>query len=217
MAVMDVANWPYWGVFASGLLLTLQVSALAYAGALVLGVIGVVFRTSPILPLRWVGVGYVEAIRNVPSLALVFLVVFGLPQIGLTLPLFTSVVIVLAIYEGAFVCEALRTGINCVDVGSAEAARALGFGNRATLFYVVLPQAARSVVQPLTSVFIKTVINSSLLAIVGLADLTGVAQRVNIREAEPMLFFGVGLAYVAIALLGGILGGYIDRKVRFTR
>ncbi len=214
---MPVLNWPYWGMFASGLMLTLKVSVLAYAGALVLGGVGVVFRTSRIAPLRWAGAAYVEVIRNVPALALIFIVVFGLPQIGLTMPLVTSVVIVLAIYEGAFACEVLRAGINCVDVGSAEAARALGLTNGETLFHIVLPQAVRSVVQPLTNVFIKTVINSSMIAIVGLADLTGVAQRVNIREAEPMLFFGVGLAYVTIALLGGLLGGYIDRKVRFTR
>jgi glutamate transport system permease protein len=214
---MQVMNWPYWGMFGAGLLLTLKVSVLAYAGALVLGVVGVICRTSRILPLRWVGAAYVEAIRNVPSLALVFIVVFGLPQVGLTMPLITSVVVVLAIYEGAFACEVLRAGVNCVDVGSAEAARALGCSNGQTLFHIVLPQAVRSVVQPLTNVFIKTVINSSLIAIVGLADLTGVAQRVNIREAEPSLFFGVGLAYVTIALLGGFLGGYIDRKVRFTR
>lgn len=214
---MDLSTWPYWGMFASGLELTLKVSVLAYIGAVFLGTVAVICRTSRIAPLRWLGSVYVECIRNVPALALVFVVVFGLPQIGLTMPLVTSVVIVLAIYEGAFACEVLRAGINCVDAGSAEAARALGCSNRETLFHIVLPQAIRSVVQPLTNVFIKTVINSSLIAIVGLADLTGVAQRVNIREAEPMLFFGVGLAYVTIALLGGLLGGYIDRKVRFTR
>jgi glutamate transport system permease protein len=214
---MQLSNWPYWGMFASGLALTLQVSVLAYAGALVLGVIGVVCRTSRVLPLRWAGAVYVETIRNVPSLALVFIAVYGLPQIGVMMSLTTSVVVVLAIYEGAFACEALRAGINCVAVGSAEAARALGFSNSETLFHVVLPQAARSVVQPLTNVFIKTVINSSLIAIVGLPDLTGVAQRINIREAEPSLFFGVGATYVAIALLGGLLGGYIDRRVRFAR
>ena len=79
---MSFLAWPYWGMFASGLLLTLQVSALAYAGALVLGVIGVMCRASRILPLRWMGAAYVESIRNVPSLALVFIAVFGLPQIG---------------------------------------------------------------------------------------------------------------------------------------
>lgn len=214
---MQVMDWPYWGMFASGLLLTLKVSAISYLGALALGIIGVAMRTSRIPPLRWAGAAYVEAIRNVPALALVFIVVFGLPQIGIKLSLIASVVIVLAIYEGAFACEALRAGVNSVDVGSAEAARALGFTNQMTLAYVVLPQAIRSVVQPLTNVFIKTVINSSLIAIVGLADLTGVAQRVNIREAEPLLFFGVGLTYVLIALFGGLLGGLIDHKVRISR
>jgi ABC-type amino acid transport system permease subunit len=66
-------------------------------------------------------------------------------------------------------------------------------------------------------VFIKTALNSSLVAIVGLADLTGAAQRVNLREAEPMLFVGAGLVYVSIALLGGQLGGVIERKVRILR
>ncbi|TPW25989.1 amino acid ABC transporter permease [Pararhizobium mangrovi] len=214
---MALLDWPYWSMFASGLLITLEVSAASYVGALALGLIGVSMRVSPVPPLRWAGTLYVEAIRNIPSLALVFIAVFGLPQIGVKLSLIMSVIIVLAFYEGAFACEALRLGINCVDVGSAEAARALGLTNLETLVSIVLPQAARSVVQPLTNVFIKTVINSSLVAIVGLADLTGVAQRVNIREAEPMLFFGVGFVYVAIAVLGGTLGGYVDRKLRITR
>lgn len=214
---MQMMDWPYWGMFASGLLLTLQVSVISYIGALALGIIGVAMRTSRIPPLRWAGAAYVEAIRNVPALALVFIAVFGLPQIGIKLSLVASVVIVLAIYEGAFACEALRAGVNSVSVGSAEAARALGFDNGMTFFHVVLPQAVRGVVQPLTNVLIKTVINSSLIAIVGLADLTGVAQRVNIREAEPLLFFGVGLTYVLIALMGGLLGGFVDRKVRISR
>lgn len=214
---MQVINWPYWGAFASGLALTIEVSVLSFLGAIALGIIAAAFRTSRLPPLRWTGIAYVEAVRNIPVLALVFIAVFGLPQISVRLSLISSVITVLAIYEGAFACEALRSGINCVDVGSAEAARALGLTNRQTLLSIVLPQAIRSVVQPLTNVFIKTVINSSLIAIVGLADLTGVAQRVNIREAQPMLFFGAGATYVVIALIGGAIGGYIDKKVRFTR
>ncbi|MEO6985994.1 MAG: amino acid ABC transporter permease [Paralcaligenes sp.] len=213
----EMMAWPYWGMFAMGLILTLKVTAAAYVGALILGTAATAMRTSPLLPVRWAGVAYVEVVRNVPALALVFLAVFGLPQIGIMVSLLWSVIAVLAIYEGAFVCEALRAGINTVDLGSTEASRALGLNNRQTLVYIVLPQAIRSVVQPLTNVFIKTAINSSLIAIVGLADLTGVAQRVNIREAEPLLFFGAGLTYVAIAMLGGVFGGYIDRKVRFRR
>lgn len=210
-------HWPYWSEFGSGLALTLEVTALAYVGAVLLGLLAAATRTVRSLPLRAAGAMYVEIVRNVPALALVFIMVFGLPEIGLTVSLMWSVVIVLAVYEGAFACEALRQGINGIDVGSTVAARALGCTNGQTLRLVVLPQALRSVVQPLTNVFIKTAINSSLIAIVGLADLTGVAQRVNIREAEPMLFVGAGLTYVAIALLGGQIGGLIERKVRIAR
>jgi glutamate transport system permease protein len=214
---MEILNWPYWGVFASGLALTLKVSVLSFLGALAFGVVGATLRTSRLLPLRWAGIAYVETIRNIPNLALIFIVVYGWPTIGIRISLVASVVLVLAIYEGAFACEAMRSGINGVDIGTTEAARAMGLNNRQTLIFVILPQAIRGVIQPLTNVFIKTVINSSLIAIVGLADLTGVAQRVNIREAEPMLFIGAGVVYVTIAIAGGLLGGYIDRKVRFYR
>lgn len=210
-------SWPYWTPFLAGLALTLKVTVGAYIGAVLIGIAGVSMRISSLAPLRYLSLGYVEIVRNTPALALLFIVVFGLPQVDVRISLLWSAILVLAFYEGAFASEALRAGINSVDMGSTEAARALGLSNAGTLFYIVLPQAVRSVVQPLTNVFIKTAINSSLVAIVGLADLTGVAERINIREAEPMLFFGAGLTYVAISLLGGALGGYIDRKVRFNR
>ncbi|MFD8460055.1 amino acid ABC transporter permease [Streptomyces antimycoticus] len=210
-------DWPYWGQFVSGLVLTLEVTVLAFAGAVILGLLAVAMRISRASPLRAAAAVYVEGVRNVPALALVFLVVYGLPEIGPSMSLFWSVVIVLAFYEGAFACEALRQGVNGVDVKTAEAARALGFTNRQTLRLVVLPQALCNVVQPLTNVFIKTTLNSSLVAIVGLADLTGVAQRVNLREAQPLLFVAAGLVYVVIALVGGQIGGLIERKARIQR
>ena len=210
-------SWPYWTPFLAGLALTLKVTVGAYLGAVLIGVATVSMRISSLAPLRYLATAYVELVRNTPALALLFIVVFGLPQVDLRISLLWSAIIVLAIYEGAFASEALRAGINSVDLGSTEAARAFGLNNGGTLLFIVLPQAIRSVVQPLTNVFIKTAINSSLVAIVGLADLTGVAERINIREAEPLLFFGAGLTYVAISLLGGALGGFIDRKVRFDR
>lgn len=212
-----VVSWPYWKVFGSGLLLSLEVTALAFVGAVLLGLVAVAMRSSRPAPLRIAAATYVEVVRNIPALALVFLMVYGLPDLGVTISLFWSVVIVLAVYEGAFACEALRQGVNSVDIKSAEAARALGFTNSRTLLLVVLPQALRYVVQPLTNVFIKTAINSSLIATVGLADVTGVAQRINLREAEPLLFIGAGAVYVVIALFGAQIGGFIERRVRISR
>lgn len=210
-------NWPYWGEFLKGVLLTLEVTAISFIGALILGVLLVAMRVSGLPPFRIASAVYVEIGRNVPILALLFLMVYGFPQLGVDITLFWSAVIVLAVYEGAFICEALRAGVNTVDRGATEAARALGFTTLQTLIDIVIPQAMRSVVQPLGNVFIKTALNSSIIAVVGLADITGVTQNINLREAQPALFFAAGFVYVAIALAGGLLAGRIDAKVRFSR
>jgi glutamate transport system permease protein len=114
------------GVLVGGLGITLELSLLGFLGALLLGTILTVMRVSPITPLRVGGTLYVEVFRNVPLLAFLVLFVFGLPDAGITYSLFTSEVLCLALYFGAYVCEAVRGGINAVPVGQAEAARARG-------------------------------------------------------------------------------------------
>ncbi len=88
--------------------------------------------------------------------------VFGLPDIGILFSLYNSAVIAMAMFAGAFVCESIRTGINTVQVGQAEAARSIGLTFPQSLRYVILPQAVRSMVQPLVNVWIGTLIGSSL-------------------------------------------------------
>ena len=114
------------GFLLGGLLVTLELTAIGFVGALLLGTVLAVFRVSPIPPLRAAGAVYVEVLRNMPLLSLLVLVVFGLPDIGLTFSLFTSAALCLAAFGAAFVCEAVRGGINTVPVGQAEAARSLG-------------------------------------------------------------------------------------------
>ena len=115
------------GFLLGGLLVTLELTVLGFVGALLLGTVLAVFRVSPVAPLRWVGAVYVEVLRNMPLLTLLILVVFGLPDIGITFSLFTSAALCMAGFGAAFVCEAVRGGINAVSVGQAEAARSLGF------------------------------------------------------------------------------------------
>ena len=147
-------------LFASGFLLTFQLCLLAAVGSLLLGTVAAVLRISPLPPLRWVGTAYVTVFRNVPLTVVAFMVVFGLPhlgiradflripgldvifpRLGIELPYFRMAIFALALYTGAFVCEALRSGINAVPAGQAEAARALGLTFTQNLRYVVLPQA----------------------------------------------------------------------------
>ncbi|MFL6096561.1 MAG: ABC transporter permease subunit, partial [Blastococcus sp.] len=114
------------GALLHGLLTTLEIAAVAGVGALVLGVIVAAARVSPVPLLRGVAFGYVQLFLNVPLLALLVLFVFALPDVGLLMPLATTVVVVLAVYEAAYVAEAVRSGVNTVAIGQAEAARALG-------------------------------------------------------------------------------------------
>ncbi len=202
------------GFLVGGLLVTLELTVLGFAGALVIGTVLAVFRVSPIPPLRWVGAVYVEVLRNMPLLTLLVLVVFGLPDIGIRFSLFTSAATCMAVFAGAFVCEAVRGGINTVPVGQAEAARSLGFTFTQSLRYVILPPAFRTMVQPLVNIFIGVVLGSSLASAVGVSELTNRTQVLNLQSAEAVVLFLVsGAIYLVIALLGGAAGGVLERRV----
>src|SRR5215212_1953973 len=169
------------GFLLGGLLVTLELTLLGFAGALVLGTVLAVFRVSPIEPLRVVGATYVEVLRNMPLLMLLVLVIFGLPDIGLTFSLFTSVAL----------CQ-------------AEAARSLGLTFTQSLRYVILPPAFRTMVQPLVNIFIGIALGSSLAGAVGVPELTNRTQVLNLQSAEAVLLFLVsGAIYLAVALLAG--------------
>ena len=206
------------GFLLGGLLVTLELTVLGFVGALLLGTVLAVFRVSPVAPLRWVGAVYVEVLRNMPLLTLLILVVFGLPDIGITFSLFTSAALCMAGFGAAFVCEAVRGGVNAVSVGQAEAARSLGFTFTQSLRYVILPPAFRTMVQPLVNIFIGVVLGSSLASAVGVSELTNRTQVLNLQSAEAVVLFLVsGAIYLAIALLGGTVGGALERRLGIAR
>jgi glutamate transport system permease protein len=201
-----------------GLSATLWMAVLSAVGALVLGVIVTAMRVSPIPVLRGVAFAYVQLFLNVPLLALLVLFVFALPDAGLLMPLPMTAVVVLVIYEAAYVAEAVRSGVNTVALGQAEAARALGLTFRQTLGSVILPQALRAVVQPVGNVMIALVMNTSLFAAVGIVELTAAANKTNLIHAQPIpIFVGAGLTYMALALLIGLGTGWLERRVAILR
>jgi len=201
-----------------GVLTTLGITALAFVSAVLLGTVVAVFRVSPIPPLRILGAVYVELLRNVPLLSLLILFAYGLPYVGITFSLFTTAVVCLALVSGAFACETVRAGINGVPVGQAEAARALGMTFRQSLALVILPQALRTMVQPLVNIFIGVALGSSLAAAVAVGELTYAAQQVGNQTAESMLLFVISaLVYIVIALLGGGAGTVLERRLAVRR
>ena len=210
--------WQYRDLFFEGLLVTLQLTVLSFLFAMLVGTVLAIFRISPIAPLRAVGLIYVDIFRNVPLLSLIIVVVYALPEIGLMWSYNNSVIISMSLVGGAFICESLRAGINSVPAGQIEAARSLGLGFTGTVRYVVLPQAFRSMVQPLVTTFIGIFLSSSLAGTVGVMDLTATVTYINNREARGLMTFMVAaIIYLVISLGAGAVGDRLERKLRVLR
>lgn len=204
-------NWP---MLLGGIGTTIALTVLGYGFALILGTVLAVCRVSPIPPLRAAATVYVEIFRNIPLLSLLILIAFGLPDAGLLLPYFWCGVLGLTLSSAAFVCENVRSGINTVPIGHAEAARSIGLGFFGVLRYVVLPQAFRTMISPLVNVFIGTLIGSSLCAAISVAEITYVTQQLNIRTAEAVLLFLVaGVIYLALSLAAASGGLALEKAL----
>ncbi|MFI5586368.1 amino acid ABC transporter permease [Amycolatopsis sp. NPDC051758] len=206
------------GELLTGLLVTLELAVLAFPLAVVVGTVLGVCRVGPVAPLRAAAGFYVQCLRNSPLLLVLVMVVFGLPYVGATVPLFGSVVLGLGLYFGAYVCETVRSGMAAVPTGQVEAARAIGLTFAGVLRQVVLPQAFRSMAQPLGSIFINVSLASALGAAVGVQELTGSARQFNLDHAQPIpSFIAAAIGYLLITLTAGQLTGVIERKVRIRR
>ncbi|TCP47328.1 glutamate transport system permease protein [Tamaricihabitans halophyticus] len=201
-----------------GLGVTLYLSIPAFLLAMVLGSMMAIFRVSRVRSLEVLGTLYVEGVRNSPLLLILLLLVFGLPDVGILLPLELAVIIGLGLYSGTFVCEAVRSGINGVDVGMVEAARASGLTTRHVISEVLLPVALRTMIPPLATVFITTVLSSALAAAVGVTELTGATRVYNLVAAQPFVAFGIAAAgYLLINLLIGWASAKSERLLRFNQ
>jgi glutamate transport system permease protein len=206
------------GEFLDGLQGTVVLTLVSFAIAFVVGVLTAAFRVSPVPPLRFVGTAYVNTIRNTPLPVLFILVYFGFPTIGFQYSRFTASVIVLAAYTGTFVAEAVRAGINSVARGQAEAARSLGMTFPQSMVAVVLPQALRTVVQPVGSIFIALIKNSAIATILSVPNLSKSVERVVTDTAEytPVYMAGA-LFYLALTLPAERVVAWIEHRAAIRR
>ncbi|MGW7482867.1 amino acid ABC transporter permease [Nonomuraea muscovyensis] len=201
-----------------GLVVTLQLTVASFLGAAVLGVIVTALRVSPVRVLRAIGTAYVETFQNLPLLVLLVLAFFGLPEIGVKAEPLTTAIVVVSVYEAAYVGEALRSGVNSVSKGQGEAARAIGLTFTQSLRHVILPQALRTVVQPLGNIAIALIMNTALAGAVSIVELTTAAKNVNLVEAQPIpIFVGAGIAYALLAALVGLVTGRLERRLVILR
>jgi glutamate transport system permease protein len=205
--------------YRQGFVTTLELTVLASVIALVLGTLLAAMRVSPVPTLRGAGTAYVEIVRNTPLTVVFFFVVFVLPQLDIGLSFFVFAVIAVTVYHAAFFCEAVRSGINAVAVGQAEAARSIGLTFVQSLQLVILPQAFRTVVPPLINVFIALTKNTSIAAAFGAVELTAIGTRLANANGDAVipLLTGVAVCYLAITLPSGWLAGRLERRVAVVR
>ena len=207
------------GTYREGFVTTLELSVLSSALALVLGTLLAAMRVAPVPTLRAAGAAYVEVVRNTPLTVVFFFVVFVLPQLDILLPYFAFAVIALTVYHAAFFCEAVRSGINAVGVGQAEAARSIGLTFGQSLRLVVLPQAFRTVIPPLINVVIALIKNSSIAAAFGVVELTAMGTRLANANGDAVIavLVGVAVCYLVLTLPSGWLAGRLERRVAVAR
>jgi glutamate transport system permease protein len=204
--------------FGRGMRTTASLTVLSFAVALVIGVVVAGCRVSPVPPLRVAGAVYVETVRNTPLTVLMVLFYFGLTQVDVSFARFTTAVIVLGGYTGAFVAEMVRSGINTVHRGQAEAARAIGLTFPQVLGIVILPQALRTVVAPLGGLFVALIKNSSIASVIAVQELAFQTQDLANETAQNVpIFLGSAAAYLLLTVPSGVVIDALDRRVAIRR
>jgi glutamate transport system permease protein len=205
--------------YRQGFVTTLALTVLGSVLALTLGTVLAAMRVSPVPTLRGAGTAYVEVVRNTPLTVAFFFVVFVLPQLDISLSFFVFATIAVTVYHAAFFCEAVRSGINAVGVGQAEAARSIGLTFTQSLRLVILPQAFRTVVPPLINVAIALTKNTSIAGAFGVVELTAVGNRLANANADAVIavLAGVAVCYLLLTLPSGWLAGRLERRVAVAR
>jgi glutamate transport system permease protein len=204
----------------------IQLALWAAVFSLVLGTLLALLRISPISSLQWAGSAYVTVFRNTPlTIIMVFMVLGAWGQLNVTLSsdfnlnFFWLAVIALTIYHAAFVCEAIRSGVNTVPIGQAEAARSIGLSFLPAARIVILPQAFRGAIAPLGNVLIALIKNTTVAAAASVAETSSVMR--TMIEFRPdyiyLIFFTFAIGYVILVTPVGLLTTTFSRRLAVAR
>ncbi|MFC9797374.1 amino acid ABC transporter permease [Streptomyces sp. NPDC127584] len=205
---------------------TVQLTVYSAIGSLVWGTLLAAMRVSPVPLMRGFGTVYVNVVRNIPLTVIIVFTSLGLFQtlgVSMGADRFTTINFRLAVlgliaYTSAFVCEALRSGINTVPLGQVEAARAIGLGFPQILRIIVLPQAFRSVVGPLANVLIALTKNTTVAAAIGVAEAALLMREMIENEAQLILISAIfAFGFICLTLPTGLFLGWVAKKVAVKR
>ena len=216
-AISTLREWPkYLPLLLKGAVTTVELSLLAMALAVVAGLGIVLLRLYGVAPLRWLAQAYVEVIRGTPLLIQLFLIYYGLPEIGIRLNAFFAAVLGLGLNYAASEAENYRAGIQAIPKGQSEAAHALGMDQWQTLRHIILPQAVRVVIPPITNDFIAMFKDSSIVSVITMVELTKVYGMLAMSTYD---YIGLGIMtagiYFALSYPASIFAGWLERKLRY--
>ncbi|MGW0083723.1 amino acid ABC transporter permease [Streptomyces sp. NPDC003393] len=206
--------------------MTVKLTVLSALGSLIWGTLLAAMRVSPVPLMRGFGTVYVNIVRNIPLTVIIVFTSLGLADIfGMTLGAsdfkiqgFRLAVLGLVAYHAAFVCEALRSGINTVPLGQAEAARAIGLNFSQTLRLIVLPQAFRAVIGPLANVLIALTKNTTVASAIGVAEAAYLMKSMIENEAQTLLIGAVfAFGFVVLTLPTGLILGWLGKRLAVKR
>ncbi|MEE1926597.1 amino acid ABC transporter permease [Streptomyces sp. TRM 70351] len=206
-------------LFREGFIGTVSLTVVSALIALVLGLLVAGCRVSPVPPLRAFGTAWVTVLRNTPLLLLFFVAFFILPEVLFPgMSPYVLAILALGFYTSSFVCEAVRSGINTVAVGQAEAARSVGLTFLQTLRLVVLPQATRTVLPPMSSILIALTKNSAIAGAFSNTELFGAQKDLSDMGYNIMIvFFWIALAYLIITFSISGLFRALERQMGVAR
>lgn len=203
-------------ILLKGLQVTLYIFVIAIILGFLIGLLVALLRLAPIKILNWIAKVYVDAIRGTPFIVQLFFIYFGVNSLNLiSLNSTTAGIITVAINAGAYFAEIIRAGIQSIDKGQTEAARSIGFTGTQTMRYVVLPQAFRRMLPTITNQSIISLKDTSLLSVIGIADLTQQGQIQASATFEAFkIWLAVGVIYFIIIYLLTLIANFIERRVQ---
>jgi polar amino acid transport system permease protein len=203
-------------ILLKGLQVTLYIFVIAIILGFLIGLVVALLRLAPIKILNWIAKVYVDAIRGTPFIVQLFFIYFGVNSLNLiSLDSTTAGIITVAINAGAYFAEIIRAGIQSIDKGQTEAARSIGFTGTQTMRYVVLPQAFRRMLPTITNQSIISLKDTSLLSVIGIADLTQQGQIQASATFEAFkIWLAVGVIYFIIIYLLTLIANFIERRVQ---
>ncbi|WP_051287385.1 amino acid ABC transporter permease [Paenibacillus taiwanensis] len=196
----------------AGLLFAVPLTLISFGLGLVLALLTALARLSSIKPLVWLAQFYVWIIRGTPLLVQLFIIFYGLPSVGITIGAFPAAIIGFTLSVGAYNSEVLRAAINSISQGQWEAADSLGMTRPQILRRIILPQAARVSVPPLSNSFISLVKDTSLAATITVTEMFQRAQQIAATTYEPMLVYcEVALVYLFFSTILSALQARVEK------